>query len=737
MKSKTSRARRFALILTLAWMTTLAGAQGDREGQGLGREGMWPAPTAEDWKKPVLITFQRTWKDALEVSKATGRAILICINMDGEIASEHYAGIRYRQKEVAKLYEPYVCVIASTYRHNPRDYDDDGNRILCPRFGSVTCGEHIWIEPIIYEKFCEGQRVAPRHICIDLEGNEVYDVFYKNDTASVFDAIRDQVPESTRKAPVIRGDRPLLERVASRDVRDRTAVEEAYKKGDKQLRSQLLDAAMKNKEAEQLGLLRLAIFGLDSDLGKQARAALTEVQTPDAADLIAEAMQTQLDEGERKKLIAALKRMGGDSARARWLAGVHEGLSGASKGGTVKLKGWSKERAGASYPAPRLAFGGYGRSGFVEDKTREAEAATTDPIARIELAEGSLAAAMKAPKTYEGNPRMARRVTRQLYEDVESHAKAALELGAPKWRVHTVLALSAYYGGDRQKAYPLAEKAVRELPPNEPGWNAMAVVTIFAESRWKAIQAAVRQNEKWPSSWMADLHTAYEILLRHPLGTDSQVAWHYDLLDWLGAHRRAQRALIDGIERFPASAKLHEKLRTRILKFRGPARLEASYEQLLKQAKARGAIEPYAGIASISAAQTFRRVRNYDNALAAYQRAIDHFEKGIAANPANKAYGDHAIAMAHAARARIYLQLEKDDEALASMLASFARRPGSAGSRDEIGITPGETAQMLLARFHKTGKQEHEQKLADALAKIDPRLLAPDIGLGPPTDQPK
>ena len=37
---------------------------GTRESAGVGREEMWPAPTAEDWKKPCLITLQRTWEDA-------------------------------------------------------------------------------------------------------------------------------------------------------------------------------------------------------------------------------------------------------------------------------------------------------------------------------------------------------------------------------------------------------------------------------------------------------------------------------------------------------------------------------------------------------------------------------------------------------------------------------------------------------------------------------------------------
>ncbi|MHC4822370.1 MAG: hypothetical protein ACYTDX_11740 [Planctomycetota bacterium] len=142
---------------------------GTRVGEGVGREQMWPAPTEEDWAKPVLITFQRTWEDALAVAEEENKAILVCVNMDGEIASEHYAGIRYRQPEASALYEPYVNVIASVYRHSPRDFDENGERILCPRFGSVTCGEHISIEPVLFEKFLKPDRVAPRHVMVELD----------------------------------------------------------------------------------------------------------------------------------------------------------------------------------------------------------------------------------------------------------------------------------------------------------------------------------------------------------------------------------------------------------------------------------------------------------------------------------------------------------------------------------------------------------------------------------------
>src|SRR5262245_58526371 len=211
------------------------GAGMDPETRRRLREEMWPAATAEGWKKPCLVPWQRTWEDALAVSKETGKPILVCVNMDGEIASEHYAGIRYRSPEIAALYDSYVTVIASVYRHTPRDYDDQGHRVLCPRFGSVTCGEHIAMEAIVYDKFLDGKRISPRHIGVDVAAGlekKLYDVYYTNDTASVFKAIHDGVAGRPPPPVIVRSDRPLVERVTSREISDRTAVETAYTKGD-------------------------------------------------------------------------------------------------------------------------------------------------------------------------------------------------------------------------------------------------------------------------------------------------------------------------------------------------------------------------------------------------------------------------------------------------------------------------------------------------------------------------
>jgi len=331
-----------------------------------------------------------------------------------------------------------------------------------------------------------------------------------------------------------------------------------------------------------------------------------------------------------------------------------------------------------------------------------------------------------------GNPRLAKLAARHSYEDAQRLAQEAEQLGAKKWRVATVRALAAYYSGERQKSYELAAVAVKELPPGDTGWSSMAVLTVFAESRWKAIQAAVKESKDWPPEWLSDLHAAHTILLRHPMGTDGQVLWHYEFLDWLGIRYRASRVLRDGLARFKDSPRLHTSLRERILKYRGPDALEAAYDKLLNEHNDPARLGPFAGYASIVAADSHRRARRFQEAMDAYARAITRYEEAIAADKKLTRNASHAIAMAHASRARIAYQLGDDEAAFKEITASFKRSPISAGSRGGLGETPGETAQMLLARLRKDNKDQLAGELAAALSNLDQELLAPDIGLREP-----
>ncbi len=686
------------------------------------REATWPAPTAEDWKKPCLLVFQRTWEDALVLARESQRAILVCVNMDGEIASEHYAGIRYRQPDKAALYQPYVCVIASVYRHTPRDYDDQGQRVSCPRFGSVTCGEHIAIEPTVYEQFMDGRRIAPRHIGVDLQagGAELYDVFYRFDTASVFADIQKGVEGRASAPPPARGDWSLEERVASRDVLDRAAVEQAYLEGDRVVRRRLLGAALVHRELDQIDLLRLALFGLDLELARLARAALAESDSEKAIDLIVEALRVPMETGERAALLAALERLGEQFPRARQLAAVQQGLARPSN--ALEVSVWSQKLAGAEYPSPSAW------SVLEARLAREAHASAAqpqDPEVQLALAEAALALAVDpgTARILAADYRTASDYTRLQFEDALRAAQEAERLGARGWRLDAVLAAASYYLGDLAQAHARAESAVRALPSGETSWSAMAALALFAQGRERAILAAVHAQESWPPEWLADVNDTYTVLGQHPLGADHQVAAHHDFLKALGARGRAAQVLCAGLVRFPESWLLHERLRIQGLEERGVEGLEAVYAEHLRAEPRPPAAEWFAGYAALVTAEYYRRAGNPTAAAAAYARAIEHYERAILENPASGASADHYIALALAGRGRLAFEAGNHASAVDELLASFTRRPEAAATLDGLNLSAVDTAKMLLARLRAAQQEEPAARLQAALDGLDPALL--------------
>ncbi len=692
---------------------------GDAQGTAV-REQMWRPPLDEEWKKPVLIKFQRSWKDAVQVSKETGKPILICVNMDGEIASEHYAGVRYRTPETARIYEPYVCVIASVYRHNARDYDEKGCRILCPRFGSVTCSEHIWIEPLLFGKYFDKERVAPRHIMIEIDGKETYDMYYVNDTRGVFDTIqrgiidrRKELARQVRQRP----ERSTLDKVESRDVHDRDAVEEAYLRGDRDLKTKLLQRALVHHKSDPIDMLRLSIYDLDTELNKIGRLALMKSNLKGSIDLINEALRVPMDQKERLGLIAALERLGAQFPRAKKLAVVHKGLANRSK--TVDDEGWAKALAGVKVPK-KVEWSAL--ESQLDYKTAAIKNRPKDANAHVELAEASLALAID-PKTtliLAQSFKSGSKYQRLMLYDAQRSAQEAEKLGANDWRVNSVLSISAYYLGETKEAHRRAELAVPGLPKGEQAWNAMGVLGIFAEARMAQIRRAERAKKTWPGQWLTDVHAAFGVLSKHPLGTSTQVVAHYDFLRGLAAHGQASRILDAGLKRFPDSALLHDRLRGRTLSKSGPKGLEAVYSSMLAKESVPKNLHWFAGYASIVAAEFYRRAGETEKALAAYSHAIAQYDTAIGKNPDSKHTSDHFAALAINGRARMALEKNDLEAALNLLIESFERKPESGGSLDGLSQTPMDTAKLLKSKLQQQEKTDLIAKLDGALAKLPP-----------------
>lgn len=683
-------------------------------------EQMWRPPTKEDWAKPVLVQFERTWGDAVAVAKETNKPILVCINMDGEIASEHYAGIHYRSPATAELFADYVCVIASVYRHTPRDHDEHGNRICCPRFGSVTCGEHIAIEPLLYEKFMGGRRISPRHIMVELDGQEVFDVFYAWDNKSILDTIQAGITGRTAEPrTVVRGDRPVLERVGSRAREDREAVEQAWRQGDRALREQLLRQAIEHPQAAPIGLLRLAIFDVDEELAALARQALVQVRSPAAVDLMAEALRVPLPDDERRAMVAALEALRDASPQARLLANVHRGLDASSE--AVDIKGWSAQMAGGNVyrPADPAAV----------DQRIEARsaAAAKDPAsvgAQLDLAEATLELAI-APATRERywGPRNDS-YGKLLIEDARRHAEAARKLGAKGWRIDAIEALCSFYSGDVAKSHELAVQAAAAMPAEPDSLVAVTTLALFAEARIAAIWDALRSRQDWPGEWMTDVNSAFAVLTRHPLGTDGHAVVHFDFLDRLGARRRAARVLDQALERWPASARLHDRLRARVLESEGTGALRKRYEDMVAAHPDVAALHWFAGYAAIVEAEFHRREKRPEQAALAYRHAIAQFDRSIGREPQFEASADHYAALALAALARLAIEAGEVQQGLELCLQGIERHPEATPVVDGLEISPVQTARLLESRLEAASDTEGLARLRDVLQGLDPALLA-------------
>jgi len=348
-----------------------------------------------------------------------------------------------------------------------------------------------------------------------------------------------------------------------------------------------------------------------------------------------------------------------------------------------------------------------------------------DPIQHLELAEAFLTFAFEQPDADD-------KYIRSMIMDAHSTAKKAESLGAYGWRLDAVLAVSANAQGNKEEAYARAESAVRMMPPGTQDQKALAALELFAEARRGEIAKAVREQRDWAAwseafegtgVWLTDVHAAYSVLSYHPYGNDSHVATHYDFLKILGAMGQASRILDAGLARFPDSWILHNRLRGRVLREKGVSGLETAYETLLREKSASPNLRMFAGYASLVAAEFHRRMGRDEEALASYDRGISYYEQGMEANEENQDLADHYIALALAGKARIAFEQEAFETALERILVCFERKPNAAATLDGLGISPVDTAKMLLARLNEAGKEEMSARLDAALNNLDPVML--------------
>jgi tetratricopeptide (TPR) repeat protein len=231
------------------------------------------------------VLWQRSLDDALAIQAQEHRPILIAVNMDGESASERIVRERYRDPAWVASTRRFVCLTASAFRHSARDSDEQGRRIPCPRLGEVTCGEHIALEPLLFDKYLGGERIAPRHALILESGEKVFDLTLLFDLREVDRALEGAQhlapPAAEDTEPAALGPAPsaasLVEALGrARTNRERSVVEGALAAANREVCEAAIGALSTRADPGSLPYLRV-LYVRSSSFGPGFASRITDV----------------------------------------------------------------------------------------------------------------------------------------------------------------------------------------------------------------------------------------------------------------------------------------------------------------------------------------------------------------------------------------------------------------------------------------------------------------------------
>jgi len=148
------------------------------------------AGAPEEDAKPQ-IEWVATWERAFELARERNRAVMVCINSkDKESANERAARETYRDAEFVEQSRKFVMLVVSTLTHRASG--------PCPRFGLVTCEEHLacWksLAGAHGEQFtspaAKGEMISPQHAWFRPDGTLLRRREYEMTKQELLDAMR-------------------------------------------------------------------------------------------------------------------------------------------------------------------------------------------------------------------------------------------------------------------------------------------------------------------------------------------------------------------------------------------------------------------------------------------------------------------------------------------------------------------------------------------------------------------
>lgn len=249
------------------------------------------------------------WDAAFENAKETRRPVMVCINSkDGEGANEFAAGHIYRDLRFVVASRRFVMVVVSTVDH--------ASKGPCPRFGKVTCQEHLdcWkgLNAAFGAAFAVegrvGEMISPQHAWFSADGKLLRRKEYALGRQELLKMMKAVLAETGEKAaPRERGtltdaDRAELRKLDAPEKETRAAaVGKLLSTGKPVVHDALLALLGGPARAEIVGALAAA----EAEGARAAAEKLLADRDPAVRSAAAVALE---DLGERESIPALLRR---------------------------------------------------------------------------------------------------------------------------------------------------------------------------------------------------------------------------------------------------------------------------------------------------------------------------------------------------------------------------------------------------------------------------------------------
>lgn len=657
--------------------------------------GSAPAPAAP---APARIEWQRSLADALAVQSATGLPLLVVVNMDGEVFNERFAKSTYKDPAFVASTRGYVCVVASPDRHTDKDYDADGNRIECPRFGGCTCSEHIQIEPELFRRYFNGTRNAPRHVGVTTQGAITFDRFLDTSMQTAIDAIAKNAGDAS-KQPGPSTDLAAL--FGRRDALARRTLEAMWKRGDAAARSKLMEAAA-DATNEPIDLLRAGLRDDNADVAAKAALALAKRGGKDALIDLEDALARQPSGPVHDALVARVVELAKSDDAAKRLAAHLTAPAVPSRIAAPWSNGWS---------APRYDDGD---RAAIEKELDRCEAALKqkpdDDETRLQLATAQLALADVLARDGEKGPEF------WFADAIASARKVKAKDLQPE--AQAVVAYAAYMTGESQvcgTALALAQSATQNARQPSPALAARFLDVAVAGTASKVFADAGNNAAR---AWRAEIDRVgamLDLMSERKAAREGALLAGAGLLEYGGLRAQARARLADAVARFPGSAKAHERWRARLLVDVGVGGMRKAYASFVDAAANKPEAEWFAGYAALVAGEVETREKRAPQALSAYGEAVERLARSAAGNAdfADSANGLAVLALA--GRADLLAEDGKPDEAAADLLRAWGLRAESFDDQDGLQRKPRGVASRVAQALEKAGKAELAAKLKPML----------------------